>query len=89
MVAMNPNQQLLLTAIGEAISSRRLEANITQLDLATSVGITRSYISDVERGLRNVTICTLDKIAGALSTTAAEILYDAERRERAAIKRTL
>lgn len=73
--------QPLLHALGRAISRRRLSAHMTQLMLAHEVGVTRSYMSDIERGLRNVTLNTLDSIATALRTTPGKLLREAEKIE--------
>jgi len=71
--------QPLLLSLGRAITQRRLDANVTQLELAMAVGVTRSYLSDIERGRRNVTLNTLESVAGALETTSAKLLMHAEK----------
>jgi transcriptional regulator with XRE-family HTH domain len=52
--------------LGIAIRKRRNELNYSQEKLAEKSKLHRTYISDVERGNRNVTIITLSKILLAL-----------------------
>ena len=62
---------------------RRLAANIIRLrkeqgwsqdELADRAGLHRTYISGVERGVRNPTITVVAKISAALSVEAALLL---------------
>lgn len=55
--------------IGESIKELRARQNLTQAELATKTGISRSYLADVERGRYNPSLDTLSKIADALGTT--------------------
>jgi transcriptional regulator with XRE-family HTH domain len=43
-----------------------MELGFSQEELAEKSRVHRTYISDVERGVRNVSILTLDRIASAL-----------------------
>ena len=63
----------LLTNLGQAISRRRHERRLTQEGLAKKSELHRSYICDVERGRRNLSISTLAVIAEALDTTVSEL----------------
>ncbi|WP_259186653.1 helix-turn-helix domain-containing protein [Rhizobium sp. BK176] len=51
----------------------RVLKGISQDDLALSAGIERSYAGHLERGTKNPTIVTLEKIAGALSCELLEL----------------
>ena len=44
----------------------RTGKNISQEDLALTCGLHRTYISDIERATRNVSIDNIEKIARAL-----------------------
>tara|TARA_R110002094_G_scaffold57631_2_gene68764 strand:+ start:799 stop:1008 length:210 start_codon:yes stop_codon:yes gene_type:complete len=46
----------------------------SQEELADRAGLHRTYISSVERGVRNPTITVLAKIAAALGVSLAELL---------------
>jgi transcriptional regulator with XRE-family HTH domain len=58
--------------LGIAIRKRRNELNYSQEELAEKSKLHRTYISDVERGNRNVTIITLSKILLALNLSFQE-----------------
>jgi transcriptional regulator with XRE-family HTH domain len=52
---------------GFAVRTRREELGLTQEDLAAKAGIHRTYLSDIERGSRNVSLINIERIAAALS----------------------
>jgi transcriptional regulator with XRE-family HTH domain len=52
--------------VGPAIRSFRLEAELSQEELAARADLDRTYISGVERGRRNPTVETLQSIVHAL-----------------------
>lgn len=56
----------------------RQNAGISQEDLAELAGVDRTYVSGVERGLRNPTIIIVAKFAYALGTTTALLLTDSK-----------
>ena len=60
LVPMN-NQQ-----IGTIIKERRDYLNLTQKDVAEMAGITFKSISEIELGIRNPSINTLNKVLGVL-----------------------
>lgn len=70
----------LLEALGETISSQRLAKNMSQQELADLSGVQRSYLSDVERGLRNITLNSLELIASALESDSGQLLASAHQR---------
>jgi len=74
----------LLQALGGAVRSLRLARGMTQEGLAEGAGLHTTYVSDVERGLRNVGVINLDKLAAALSVDLPTLMQEAEtRRQRA------
>jgi transcriptional regulator with XRE-family HTH domain len=50
--------------------------------LAEEVGIHRTYIGDVERGLRNLGLLNVDRIAAALGTDLAGLMTEVEAERR-------
>ena len=48
---------------GHRIKELRLKQNISQEELAFRCGLSKNYISDVERGTRNVSLKSIEKIA--------------------------
>ncbi|MEF2966618.1 helix-turn-helix transcriptional regulator [Paenibacillus sp. M1] len=57
---------MLLQLIGERIKQLRKEQGLTQEELAEKAGVNASYIGTVERGERNISIETLEKIIQGL-----------------------
>lgn len=51
----------------------RLEKGWSQDELAERADLDRTYVSDVERGLRNPSIKTLARLADALSVTLGDL----------------
>lgn len=66
-------------AIAKTLANLRHLANISQEELAARAGIHRTYVSQIERGLKSPTLQVLIQIANALDTTASSILEDIER----------
>jgi len=58
---------------GRAIRRLREEQHITQEEAAERCGLHRTYYSGVERGVRNVSLRNIDKIAKGLKKTLPEI----------------
>jgi transcriptional regulator with XRE-family HTH domain len=56
----------LRACLGAAIKSERSARRISQEELAYRAGLHRTYISDVERGTRNLSIETIGRLARAL-----------------------
>jgi DNA-binding XRE family transcriptional regulator len=62
--------------LGTAIRRRRSVLRISQEELALRAGIHRTYLSDVERGARNPSIKTIEKIAQALQVPVGKLFED-------------
>ena len=67
-----------LRAVGAAVRSRRKELGLSQEELGYRAKLDRTYISGVERGVRNPTVGSLRRIARALDTVSSTILNAAE-----------
>lgn len=63
----------VLKAFGSAVRQRRNELGISQEELALRSGLTRSYITDVERGVRNIALRNIARLAEALDTNLAHL----------------
>ncbi len=61
-------------SLGNAISSFRNDASISQEELAARAGVHRTYISQLERDLKSPTIDTLRKIALALDVKTSHLI---------------
>ena len=64
---------------GFAVKSRREELDLTQEDLADKAGIHRTYLSDIERGSRNLRLINIERVGDALSLSLSELLAQVER----------
>ncbi len=62
--------------MGEVVAKRRTMMEMSQANLAREAGLQRTYISDIERGLRNVTILTLHDLATALNCSSVDIMKE-------------
>ena len=58
---------------GTAVKFRREALGLTQEDLADRAGIHRTYLSDVERGTRNLSLVNIERVASALSLKVSEL----------------
>lgn len=54
---------------GQKMKELRKQKNLSQERLASKSGLHRTYVSDVERGSRNVSIKNIEKIAKALGVS--------------------
>jgi transcriptional regulator with XRE-family HTH domain len=68
--------------LGGVIRTRREHLGLSQLEFARRCSLHRTYISDVERGARNISLGTLALIAIALEMDGWELLKAAELRKR-------
>ena len=61
---------------GANLRKIRLDKSISQEGLADLAGLHRTYISSVERGERNVTLETVEKLAKALGVSMSKLMPD-------------
>ncbi len=77
-ISRTKDEEKWLRAVGAAVRSRRKELGLSQEQLGYEAKLDRTYISGVERGVRNPTVGSLRRIAQALDTSASEVLNLAE-----------
>jgi len=65
--------------IGEVIKELRLSKNLSQEKLAELSNLDRSYISEIERGVKTASVVTIFKISAALSIKSSELLQKVEK----------
>jgi transcriptional regulator with XRE-family HTH domain len=68
-------------AMGARIRALRRARRLTLDDLAAASGVSRSMISEIERGGRAPTVLVLDRIATALGSSIARLTQDESRYE--------
>lgn len=59
---------------GDKLREIRNEKGFSQEKLALKCGLHRTYISDIERGSRNVSLKNIDKISKALDVSPKSLL---------------
>ena len=64
---------------GFAVKARREALGLTQEDLADRARIHRTYLSDVERGTRNLALVNIERLADALQMKLLELFEAIER----------
>ncbi len=72
--------------LGRAVRDRRQALGLSQEQLAAACDLDRSFLGEIDRGRRNVTLPTLFRLAVGLQTTPGALLdeaYEALRDENA------
>lgn len=69
MARTNAQQKL-----GKKIKSLRLESELSQEQLGELTGLDRTYISGIERGVRNPSIKNIEKVAKALKVSVSNLI---------------
>lgn len=64
----------VLRAFGLSIKTQREAKGFTQETLAEKADLDRTYLSDVERGTRNLGVKNIVRIAKALDVTPAKLM---------------
>ncbi len=61
---------------GLRLRSLRVSRGYTQVQLADFLGIDRSYLSDLERGRKSLTLSYLETVAQGFKISMSELLTD-------------
>jgi len=72
----------LARKFGNVIQKRRIELGLSQEVLGERSNLARTYISDVERGARNMSVRTLQQLANALNMPGWQLFFMAEESRR-------
>jgi transcriptional regulator with XRE-family HTH domain len=59
---------------GLRLRKLRKKKGWTQVELADYLGLRRTYVSDLERGKRNVSLLTMEIIAGGFKLSVSQLL---------------
>lgn len=68
------NQRGITIRFGQALRERRMNLGLSQEAFAEKADLHRTYIADIERGKRNVSLRNIEKIARALNLSVAELM---------------
>ena len=63
----------ILCSFGQSVAKHRRAKGLSQEALAEKADLDRTYLSDIERGVRNPGIKNVAKLAKALGLTTAEL----------------
>jgi transcriptional regulator with XRE-family HTH domain len=74
---VNPDQYI--KALGEVIRNKHTKLGYSQESFAAEVGLHRTYIGQVERGEKNLTIRNLVKIANTLKIKPSNLFINSEK----------
>lgn len=66
----------LLASFGRRVRTLRLKRGLSQESLALEAGLDRSYVGQVERGERNISLENIRKLAIALHASISELTKD-------------
>lgn len=67
-----------LRLLGDKVRKRRIEIGMSQEQFSTKAGLHRTYVSQLEQGVRNPTYTTLEKVAKALDCSVGELMGTTE-----------
>lgn len=59
---------------GKKVMEKRLSLKMSQETLANMANVDRTYLPDIEKGKRNVSLKVAEKIANALNVSLKELL---------------
>ncbi|MFZ5365659.1 MAG: helix-turn-helix domain-containing protein [Patescibacteria group bacterium] len=71
---INPYMTNGVIQFGKKLREARLKKKLSQGDVAKILGVHRTYISGLERGRRNPSLLTVQKIAKALGVPVENLL---------------
>lgn len=67
------NRHRVLQALGRNVRRMREEKRLTQEALAENADLDPTYISGIERGVRNASILSIARVARGLNATCADV----------------
>ena len=76
---MKQKKNPILVSFGNSIRQLRAKKNLTQRELAKRAGMDVTYISGIERGVRNLSLKSLEKVAKGLGCSISETCKDLDK----------
>ena len=77
---MTATEAKTLATFGRSIRGLRKQRRMSQDDLAVAAKLSRNYISDIERGVRNPSLLALIGLSRALRVPLRDLVADIGRR---------
>lgn len=74
------DQSWLCAGVSEAIRKHRVQLGISQEQFSKRCGLHRTYVCDIERGARNLSLRNFQRLAEALGVKASQLLAEVEDR---------
>jgi transcriptional regulator with XRE-family HTH domain len=75
---VRPRPVPIETAFGEVLRSARQQRGLSQEALADAASLHRTYVSQIERGLKSPTLDAMSRLAGALEVQLHVLIRGAE-----------
>lgn len=69
----NNNKPEIITIFAKNMKKIRIERKLSQEQLSFEAGLHKNYISDAERGYRNISLKAVEKIAKGLHVNVDEL----------------
>jgi transcriptional regulator with XRE-family HTH domain len=69
-------KKTLSESVALAVANARKNVNISQEELAHKSGLDRTYISGIERGVRNITLNSLERVVNGLGIEMSDFLQE-------------
>lgn len=77
-VAISQDEREFFTALGARVAGLRKNANITQVQLAETLGVSQQTINAYELGVRRIPVSALPTLARVLGTGLEELLGESK-----------
>jgi len=74
IVAILVDMQSESARLGKNLKRIRTAKNITQGDIVRTLGVSRSFVSNIENGKTNPTLATIAKLAKAIGVSIGELM---------------
>jgi len=75
---MMTSKKNILEAFGKLVKEKRIALSLSQEELGVLSKLDRTYISGVERGLRNLSLTAIVSISASLNITSSELIKGLE-----------
>lgn len=75
---MDESKKKILCAFGQLVKQQRITLGISQEELGLRANLDRTYISGLERGVRNPSLTALVSLANGLGINVSDLLENLE-----------